>query len=159
MAVLHLIHTYGTMEQLTPNISGLAAGIYNLTITDANGCTTNMPLTVGTNTIPVTTTVDTVVCANLLPFNWHNFIVNAGGLYQFITQNALGCDSIIKLNVTVRLITRSTTVIQPAQINLISGTEILIQHQAHIRLHLQMQRMRFYSNVDIKCETDTNIKS
>ena len=94
----------------TPNINGLAAGTYTLTITDANGCTTNMPFTVGANIIPVTTTVDTVLCANLLPFNWNNINVNATGLYQFIAQNVFGCDSIVRLNVTVKLVTRSITV-------------------------------------------------
>jgi gliding motility-associated-like protein len=68
-----------------------------------------MPFTVGTNSVTVTATVDTVICANLLPFTWNNINVNAAGLYQFITQNGLGCDSIIKLNVTVRLVTRSIT--------------------------------------------------
>jgi gliding motility-associated-like protein len=94
----------------TPNISGLAAGTYSLAITDANGCTTNMPFTVGTNIIPVTTTVDTVICANLLPFTWNNINVNTTGVYPFTTQNVFGCDSIIRLNVIVKLVTRSITV-------------------------------------------------
>jgi gliding motility-associated-like protein len=93
----------------TPNISGLAAGVYSLTITDANGCTSNMPFTVGTNIATVTATVDTVVCANLLPFTWNNISVNAQGIYSFTTLTALGCDSIIRLNVTVKLVTRSIT--------------------------------------------------
>jgi gliding motility-associated-like protein len=94
----------------TPNISGLAAGTYNLTITDANGCINTMPFTVGSNSVTVTTTVDTVICANLLPFTWNNINVNATGLYPFATQTALGCDSITRLNVIVKLVTRSITI-------------------------------------------------
>jgi gliding motility-associated-like protein len=94
----------------TPNISGLAAGTYSLAITDANGCITNMPFTVGTNILTPTVTIDTVICANLLPFTWNNINVNATGLYSFITQNAFGCDSNTRLNVIIKLVTRSITV-------------------------------------------------
>jgi gliding motility-associated-like protein len=93
----------------TPNISGLAAGIYSLTIKDANGCINTMPFTVGSNSVTLTTTVDTVICASLLPFTWNNINVNATGIYPFTTQTALGCDSITRLNVTVKLVTRSIT--------------------------------------------------
>src|SRR4029453_782469 len=40
----------------TEDITGLASGNYNLPITDANGCTTNMPFTVGTDNVTITAT-------------------------------------------------------------------------------------------------------
>jgi gliding motility-associated-like protein len=94
----------------TPNISGLAAGTYTLIITDANGCASNIPFTIGTNNIPIIATADTVACSNQLPFTWNNININAEGSYPFTTQGTAGCDSTITLNVKVNSISRSTTI-------------------------------------------------
>ena len=50
----------------------------------------------------LSTTVDTTICQDELPFTWNGLIVNSSGLKTLnFTSLATGCDSIISLNVLV----------------------------------------------------------
>ena len=54
-------------------------------------------------------TKDTTVCSNGIPFIWNGITVNAAGDYPYTTTSSLGCDSTIKLHVTINATTTSTT--------------------------------------------------
>lgn len=49
----------------------------------------------------VTSTKDTAVCANSLPFQWNGIKVTMPGNYPFTTKSKTGCDSTITLHVSV----------------------------------------------------------
>ena len=107
----------------SPAITGLSAGSYALTLTDANGCTHTMPAQVpayGAQPI-ITPITDVITCAhpsaaigvsanqNNLHFNWsapngtlpdqalHS--VQQSGLYQVTVSNQFGCQSTAQLQV------------------------------------------------------------
>jgi hypothetical protein len=48
-------------------------------------------------------TVNHTICSNQLPYTWNGIIVTTGGpsAATYITPNAVGCDSVVKLNLTV----------------------------------------------------------
>ncbi len=50
---------------------------------------------------PITTEIDTVVCAAELPTTWYGQVIAYGGTYSMVLQNALGCDSIVNMNFNV----------------------------------------------------------
>ena len=79
----------------TEDLTGLAAGIYTVTITDANGCTTNLPVTVGTDmsTITVIPVVTNTICtASLGAIN----ITVSGGTspYTYLWSNGATTEDI-----------------------------------------------------------------
>jgi gliding motility-associated-like protein len=49
----------------------------------------------------VTSTLDTAVCSNQLPFHWNGQDFNSDGNYSVTLNASNGCDSIAKLNLTV----------------------------------------------------------
>ena len=76
------------------------AGTYTFTTTNTAGCDSiaTLELTVkeiSTSTTPVT------VCAYDLPYRWNNIDYTAAGTYTFTTTNAVDCDSIATLILTV----------------------------------------------------------
>ncbi len=51
----------------------------------------------------INTTQSITICASQLPYTWHGQTVNAGGtaVATYITTSAAGCDSVVKLDLTV----------------------------------------------------------
>src|SRR5688572_17552470 len=77
-----------------------AAGSYPFTTQSVSGCDSTITLTL-TVSLLVAAVIDTVVCANQLPFTWNGINITAAGSYPFTTQSVAGCDSTITLTVTV----------------------------------------------------------
>jgi hypothetical protein len=48
-------------------------------------------------------TVNVTICSNQLPYTWNSIIVTVGGpsAATYTTTNAVGCDSVVKLNLTI----------------------------------------------------------
>src|SRR6185436_9626277 len=79
----------------TEDITGLAAGNYNVTITDANGCTKNMQFTVDTDVSDITVTpvvTNTICTASLGAIN----ITVSGGTppYTYLWSNGATTEDI-----------------------------------------------------------------
>ena len=92
---------------------------YTDKLINAQGCDSTLTLNV-TIIQPTTTVLDTAVCAGEAPFLWNNITVYADydSTYVDTLMNALGCDSVINLNVSVLPPTTSVT-----EMELCEGTE------------------------------------
>src|SRR5205814_1686772 len=112
----------------TEDITGLAAGTYTVTITDANGCTTNLPVKVGTDNvtiaaIPVITNttcsasigaINLTVSGGTSPYtySWSNGATTedisglAAGTYTVTISDANGCST----NLPVKVGTDNVTI-------------------------------------------------
>ena len=85
-----------------------AAGRYQKTLTSHSDCDSIATLNLVVNPV-VTSTTDTTICSNNLPFVWNGSSYNAAGSYQKTLISALGCDSIATLNLVVNPVVTSTT--------------------------------------------------
>ena len=85
-----------------------ATGTYSFTTTNAVGCDSVATLNF---TVKQTSTSTTNVsrCSNQLPYLWNGTNYQAGGTYTFTTTNAVGCDSVATLNLTVKQTSSSPT--------------------------------------------------
>ena len=85
-----------------------AAGTYNDTLSSAAGCDSIATLVLAVNPI-VTSTTNTTICSNQLPYSWNGNVYTAAGTYNDTLTSAAGCDSIATLVLTVNAILTSTT--------------------------------------------------
>jgi|GEM_PF-5789448 len=78
------------------------------TVLNASGCDSIIHLNLVVKPTSSSVVNDTI-CSNSLPYTWHGLTVNAGGLNvaRDTLLNANGCDSIIHLNLTVKIATSS----------------------------------------------------
>ena len=93
----------------TANIAGLSVGNYTVTVTDFNGCTATIAASVSNIGNPVTSTTNTTICVNQLPYTWNANSYAAAGTYSVTLTSAAGCDSVATLNLTVNPNVTSTT--------------------------------------------------
>ena len=77
-----------------------AAGTYNATLQNENGCDSIVTLTLFVN--PNVTATETIaICEAALPYNWNNQSLPAAGTYNATLQNINGCDSVVTLTLVV----------------------------------------------------------
>jgi gliding motility-associated-like protein len=57
----------------------------------------------------LTSTTNTTVCSNQLPYSWNSQIINAAGTYTANLKTIAGCDSVATLNLIVNATSASTT--------------------------------------------------
>ncbi len=97
-------------NQLPYNWNGktyTAAGIYSDTLTSASGCDSVNILVLTVSPI-LTSTTNTTICSNQLPYNWNGKTYNIAGTYNDTLSSSTGCDSIATLVLTVNPIITST---------------------------------------------------
>ncbi|MEI7803133.1 MAG: hypothetical protein WCI97_10835, partial [Bacteroidota bacterium] len=85
-----------------------SAGTYSHTYTTASGCDSvvNITITVNPN---VTSTTNTTICQNQLPYLWNAQSYAAAGTFSVTLVSAAGCDSVATLVLTVNPNVTSTT--------------------------------------------------
>src|SRR5690606_965923 len=52
--------------------------------------------------------VHTKICNAELPYMWNGMTMTAGGVYEFVTENSVGCDSIVTLYLDLEEVARDT---------------------------------------------------
>src|SRR6185369_8153236 len=85
-----------------------AGGTYTATLISASGCDSVATLNLTVNPA-VTSTTNTTICNNQLPYTWNSQTINAAGTYTANLISAAGCDSIATLKLTVNPAVTSTT--------------------------------------------------
>jgi hypothetical protein len=87
-----------------------SSGTYTYTIAggSANGCDSIATLNLTVNNTSSSTT-NVSVCANDTPYTWNGNNYSTSGTYTYTTTNAVGCDSVATLNLTVVSTVTSTT--------------------------------------------------
>ena len=84
------------------------SGIYYDTLTSSMGCDSiiTLQLIIKSNSY---STTNVSICSSLLPYFWNGKSYNASGIYYDTSMNAVGCDSIAALQLTVKAKSYSTT--------------------------------------------------
>ena len=84
-------------NQTTDTATNLSAGIYNLSVMDANGCLDDTTITVGEPNL-ITGSELLQVCDSLV---WNGNLLSSSGIYVDTLQSINGCDSVATLDLTV----------------------------------------------------------
>lgn len=89
-------------------ISGATSQIYtantkgSYTVVGVNAsCGDSDPSTAIVINDPTTSTTNTTICSNQLPYTWNGIARSVAGTYTYTTTNTNGCDSVATLNLTV----------------------------------------------------------
>ncbi|WP_341907938.1 hypothetical protein, partial [Fluviicola taffensis] len=81
----------------TASITGIAAGTYTVTLTDANGCTANQAFTI-TEPAAITNSFTATDCDS---YTWNGQTYNTSGTYAQVLTSTSGCDSTVTLTLTI----------------------------------------------------------
>lgn len=85
-----------------------SAGTYVDTLINAAGCDSIIRMQLDVNP-EVTTQLNISICSNELPYSWNGQVINMAGQYTANFVNQAGCDSIVRLSLTVNPVQNSTT--------------------------------------------------
>src|SRR4029078_3756391 len=85
-----------------------AAGTYTANLVSVGGCDSIATLILTVNPA-LTSTINTTICANQLPYTWNGQTITAAGTYTANLMAVSGCDSIATLILTVNPALTSTT--------------------------------------------------
>src|SRR4029078_10244749 len=85
-----------------------AAGTYTANLVSVGGCDSIATLIL-TVSPALTSTTNTTICANQLPYTWHGQTMTAAGTYSANLISAGGCDSVATLVLAVNPALTSTT--------------------------------------------------
>src|SRR5207253_2046497 len=85
-----------------------AAGTYTTNLISAAGCDSIATFVLTVNSV-LTSTTNTTICNNQLPYTWNGQSLTAAGTYTANLISAAGCDSIATLVLTVSATLTSTT--------------------------------------------------
>src|SRR4030095_13820141 len=85
-----------------------AAGTYTANLIAVSGCDSVATLNLTVNST-VTSTTNTTICGNQLPYTWNGQTISATGTYTANLIAVSGCDSVATLNLIVNATLTSTT--------------------------------------------------
>ncbi|MBS1732133.1 MAG: gliding motility-associated C-terminal domain-containing protein [Bacteroidetes bacterium] len=77
------------------------SGPHVVILVNSEGCDSVATLNLTVNPI-TTSTTNSTICVNQLPYSWNGQVYNTGGTHSVILMNAAGCDSIATLNLTIK---------------------------------------------------------
>ncbi|MBS1733856.1 MAG: gliding motility-associated C-terminal domain-containing protein, partial [Bacteroidetes bacterium] len=85
-----------------------AAGTYSVILTSSSGCDSVATIILTVNST-LTSTTNTTICSNQLPYSWNGQTYNAAGTYSVTLTSSSGCDSVATIILTVNNTLTSTT--------------------------------------------------
>lgn len=108
-----------------------------ITLNSINGC--DSIVTLNLNVLPVfSTSLDSIICQNELPFVWNGLTFNSAGTQTIILTSVNGCDSLIIMNVQVLSIPQISIsgggvfcegdVIQPVEVNVVGSSPFNVSY-------------------------------
>ena len=93
----------------TASITGVIAGTYTVTVTDFNNCVSTANITITEPSLLISSII--ISSCDSYTWNQNNMMYTTSGAYTDTITNALGCDSVITLNLTINNSTASSSAV------------------------------------------------